>query len=525
MGKAKAKIHIQKIDNYVIPSYAKVKVTTMGNVVNVKYVQRRNDRATIKKVDEDHYMVIKSGEIREYSHTENRSQNTKGVRESLVNLRAILNTNVLDVSKCRWVTYTYQENMMDTERLYEDFKRFMKELRKWGKTKGYDNIEYIIACEPQLRGAWHIHAVMIFDKKAPYIPNVVPQIYDKDKTFKQNLKALKKHKDFNSPLLELWGHGWVTVRPLKDIDNVGAYLSAYMCDIKMDEETENMDMSGYEIVDKPITGADGKIESKKFAKGARLHLYPTNFNIWRTSRGIKKPDIEYMSNYKAQKKVSSGKLTYESTIQLTAEDDSFTNIINNKYYNLVRANSQDDCCKNASKGTVIDKNVNEKMIDVRLLDRETGETEVVAMSKSELAKLDREELKICRERNRKKIEEDKLKEQNNPVKQGIDKHVHDGKIVERLKMDSKNITGMKMTSIGEMWVLPRLVGKMPKFAERMRAKYLYLENKALSDLSDKDRSNAVKRILNELNKVSTLYWVSKHEELDTGNTDNKARTA
>ena len=87
--------------------------------------------------------------------------------KKLGRLRDYLNTNITDVSKGRWVTLTYAENMTNTERLYTDFKKFKQKLKRYLKQE----FEYIVAMEPQGRGAWHAHIVLIFENKAPYIPN------------------------------------------------------------------------------------------------------------------------------------------------------------------------------------------------------------------------------------------------------------------------------------------------------------------------------------------------------------------
>lgn len=71
---------------------------------------------------------------------------------------------------------------------------------------------------------------------------------------------------------------------------------------------------------------------KSIIKSGRLGLYPTNFKIYRTSKGIKKPITEKMLHYQAMEKVKGQALTFEKTIKLT-EDEKFINIINYKHFN------------------------------------------------------------------------------------------------------------------------------------------------------------------------------------------------
>ena len=69
-------------------------------------------------------------------------------------------------------------------------------------------------------------------------------------------------------------------------------------------------------------------------------MYPPKFNIYRCSKGIKKPIVSYELEINAQKKASAGTLTFEKTIKLSDTDSNFKNIINYRHYNLVRDEKQ-----------------------------------------------------------------------------------------------------------------------------------------------------------------------------------------
>ena len=156
----------------------------------------------------------------------------------------------------------------------------------------------------------YAHLVMIFDDKAPYIDNKF--------------------------MADTWGHGFTTTKKLEDVDNVGAYLTAYLGDMDMlefqnlsEEEQNGMRIFGIKEVE-----VDGV--SKSILKGARLHMYPPKFNLYRASRGIKKPVVSYETEKEAQKKVSAATLTFEKTIELSDSDSQFSNTINYRHYNLIR---------------------------------------------------------------------------------------------------------------------------------------------------------------------------------------------
>lgn len=304
-------MEIQKIDNINVQPQALVRVKEMGNIVEIMYSDSYSSKCVIRKIDKDHYIDLRDDtrEVKEFKHLNNRACDLKSISKSLSRLRDYLNTNIIDVSRCRWVTLTYAENMTDTKRLCEDFKNFNKRLRYH-----IGHYEYIVAMEPQGRGAWHCHVVMIFDNKAPYIPNEL--------------------------MSKIWGNGFVTVKKLDDVDNVGAYLTAYLGDMEMQEFCESekaVEIIGKRVEVKSIEiEEDGVIKTKQYIKGARLYMYPPQFNLYRCSKGIKKPVVIYEHEVQAQKKVSAATLTYEKTILLSDQENDFEKTISYRYYNKIR---------------------------------------------------------------------------------------------------------------------------------------------------------------------------------------------
>lgn len=310
------KIEFEKLDQ--IPEKnpnVLVKVTEMGNVVEVQYMSRRNCKQTIQMLQGgEQFVICATGEIKDVEHHNTRKDNKKGLYKTFANARAVINANVTDVEKVRWCTLTYAENMTDTKRLYEDFRDFNKRFQYYCKTHGYSKPEYIVMMEPQGRGAWHAHLLYIWqDQKAPYIAN----------------------QEFR----EMWGHGFVRIKKLDNVDNVGAYLTAYLGDMEIDE----MDISkavGKQCKVVEVEDEDGKKVKKAIVKGARLDLYPANFNMLRCSRGVKRPVAEMMSQEEASKKVSAATKTFESAIKLTDHENDFETVIIREQYNKVRGKNQ-----------------------------------------------------------------------------------------------------------------------------------------------------------------------------------------
>lgn len=297
--------------------YAVTKVTTMGNVIEVQTRQKNASGTPCKKLDKDHYLDTRTGEVLEYQHIANRSESTRSIRNTLTRIRALVNTNVVTPENVRWCTFTYAENMTDTRKLYEDYSKFWKRFCYWCKKNGVEKPEYITVQEPQGRGAWHIHAFFIWQSKAPFIDN-------------------------NQVTAKLWGHGFTSTKALHDCDNVGAYFSAYLGDMPLEdverlpEGEKEKACSATSVLEKEFTDEQGRTKKKKFVKGGRLYLYPPGMNIVRTTRGIKQPEVEIMTLAEATEKVSSAKLTYSSAYEIIGDDGQVVNRISKSYYNRKR---------------------------------------------------------------------------------------------------------------------------------------------------------------------------------------------
>lgn len=298
---------IKKTDEGIIDDSCLVQVTHMNHLVEVRWMRTCNNEMPIKKIDKDSYEILATGEIKEFAKISNRGEFTEGLRRTFKSLRYLINNNFVGNSNELHVTLTYAENMTDTKRLYNDFKVFMILLRR--KYKGISTIDVINVVEPQERGAWHCHVLLRF--------NDIDSIFIK-----------------NEEMRELWKHGYVTVRSLNEVDNIGAYLSAYLTDVELTETTCSILKSGDSVMTKMVDGKE-----KKFIKGGRLHMYPPGMNLYRCSRGIKKPTKEFMLQEDIKKVVKNAAPHYSQTI-IISDDDKVLNTIVYNQYNLKRQNLQ-----------------------------------------------------------------------------------------------------------------------------------------------------------------------------------------
>jgi len=280
---------IIKGENIEIPEVSRVKVKKMNHIVEVTYIEKKNQELLrYKKISKDEMVDKTTGEIIQVEHKEDRKGNISSLRRTISNLRDIINTNFVGGENELFITLTYAENMKDTERLYKDFDKFYKKLKR--RLRGHELL-YISVVEPQERGAWHVHLLL------------------KDLT----CESLYIH---NEEIEKMWGQGFTKTERLHHVDNVGAYLSAYLTNIKEGEETK---------------------------KGQRLYLYPPGMNIYRCSRNVKRPIIVEKEYKQVKEKLEKYK-TYESTYIVIDIDENINgvrqlkqlNCIKKEYYNTRR---------------------------------------------------------------------------------------------------------------------------------------------------------------------------------------------
>lgn len=298
----------EKLDNISIGREDLVTLKTMGNIYEICYLQKKNNKITTQLLNKDYYVNLETGAVSECKHIVNRADNKFQVGQSLKRLRDYINTNVVEPKNCKWVTLTYAKNMQDTKKLYNDFKNFIRRFKEF-----YGHIEYIVAMEPQARGAWHMHLIIIFDKQAPFIPNATIE--------------------------QLWQQGFTKTTKLDNIDNIGAYLTAYLGDMELNQDNlQELEKNGFKMSNLDVKQVNEinniKLkEPKSFIKGGRLYMYPPKFNLYRISRGIKKPTKEFYSYHVAKEKIGLTNPTFSTGYSLTDSVNSFTNKVIYEYYN------------------------------------------------------------------------------------------------------------------------------------------------------------------------------------------------
>lgn len=221
----------------------------------------RKPQATVRRINKYEYEVISSRERRFYEKKEKKL--LESMRKAMKKLRGVIRANFGENEELEaHITLTYRENMQDPKRLYEDFKKWYKQL-KYHYPK--HQFEYIAVAEPQERGAWHIH-LLLKSNKPLWMDNQVEDYLNFETVRDMWRKASKD--------------GGSTRHERINQNDVGKYFEQYFSTI-IDESIE---MSG----DKEAI----KTASKAAKKGSRLHYYPQGFRFYRCSKGIKRPASE-----------------------------------------------------------------------------------------------------------------------------------------------------------------------------------------------------------------------------------------
>jgi hypothetical protein len=329
---SEASVTFKKLEkSSIIREEHQVRVTVMNHIVEIlSLAQEPKMQMTVKKLDKNHYLNLLSGEIFEAHLSENRGQNIAGIKRTQKAIRNLINSNFTGAANELFITLSYGENMTDTKRLYKDYDVFWKRFKR-----KYPDAEYLSVIEPQGRGAWHCHVLIKFiERNKIYISN-------------------------NDVIWPMWGHGFVKTKSLKDVDNIGAYLNAYLSDVEICDDNAEVIMNAIvanncnmvelpdgtskdmnenhvdlQIVEKDVT-EDGVTQKKKYVKGARLHMYPVDMKIYRCSRGIKKAETVKMTYAEAKKIVGPEPANYSRTIVIS-QDEKPLNAITYEQYNMKR---------------------------------------------------------------------------------------------------------------------------------------------------------------------------------------------
>jgi len=175
------------------------KVIVSGNVIEVyRYglpVRTGKDKTSFErrgaqKALETSEEVVRMKEDKSLTNTLRRARNT---------LRRLINANTGKWNEReKFFTLTFKENVTDHEKANAEFRSFIKRLN-YKIFKKHSGLKYVCVVERQERGALHYHIVLF---NMPFV--------------------------HVNELSEIWGHGFVRINEIKDVDNLGVYVVKYI---------------------------------------------------------------------------------------------------------------------------------------------------------------------------------------------------------------------------------------------------------------------------------------------------------
>lgn len=164
-----------------------------GSPLIYDFKRPNTDRHSILVIDEE----SKQKKIESRKSSMNRSRSI---------LRRLINTNAWKWNKTSglpylpiFLTFTFAKNITDIKIANPIFSKFIKRLNYeiYGSKKSL--LKYVVVTEFQERGAIHFHTIFF------------------------NLRHI-----WVDTLTEIWGEGFVKLKKIERVDNVGAYMCKYM---------------------------------------------------------------------------------------------------------------------------------------------------------------------------------------------------------------------------------------------------------------------------------------------------------
>jgi len=232
------------------------KVIVSGDVYEVYEYQKepRNNFDSDRNDDYDALDFENTKYIPEDRKEERRSQTVRDAR-NITRRLALMNFGNND----KFITLTFKENMRDIEYADDQFKKFIMRFKYKFKIS---KLKYIAVREFQKRGAIHYHLLCDWD-----------HIFESEEEIRHYERFLGE---------KIWKHGFVDIKQINHVDNVGAYIIKYM--------TKNIAI--------------------EFFKGKKIYLCSKGLERPMVYRGLEAEEV--IKTYKLQQKKEVFTNSYES---------------------------------------------------------------------------------------------------------------------------------------------------------------------------------------------------------------------
>ncbi len=238
----------------------KIKLIMSDNYAEIISAGRVIEPPHYHRISSNQYINRDTGEIKDYSTTDNRILSVDSLRKTYKRLDWIIKSNFKGEKSEVFLTLGYDSQMNDYETLKQDFNSFRKKF-----DRAYPKCEYIVVVEYKGNGDLHLHILIkSLDNKRLFL----------------NRKLLVK----------LWGQNSVYIKRVRGslgVDKLAWYLNPF----------KNKDKFG------------------------RLMFYKRNFKIYRRSKGIKTPQVITLTYDEAQKMLNDNnyKEYYSSSYSIVGE--------------------------------------------------------------------------------------------------------------------------------------------------------------------------------------------------------------
>jgi hypothetical protein len=187
-------------------------VIKSGHIVEIYEYQNTRAKLPIPEQEEEY-----NGEIEQTEKAEEGTGEEKGDRtdeyKQRTNIRArnqirrLINMNFNNQSL--FVTLTFAKNIQDIAYANDEFKKFIKRIRR-----KQDDFAYVSVMEFQKRGAIHYHMVC---------------------NWKITWETHEELQWREQEIARIWRHGFCDIQEITKLDNVGAYLIKYMTKDNVDD--------------------------------------------------------------------------------------------------------------------------------------------------------------------------------------------------------------------------------------------------------------------------------------------------
>ena len=237
-----------------------IKVKDMGNYIETVYSDvhcQTIKNCPIRKKSKTEY-YDGNGNLKTFNTQLSVEEYEKRLRTKMKYIRDFILKHFYDTDNVLFITLTYSTPMYDTKELNNDFKNFIKRIKRV-----FPPLVYIAVAQIQLNGNWHWHMLIKFKDSVSIPYNAFNTVKDK------------------------WKLGFTYVDPVQNIERIRFYMTNYKVDIPLSDYPYEIDCERIET--KEFINENGEKTITECVIGGGIMKYPYNFKIMRHSKELEPP--------------------------------------------------------------------------------------------------------------------------------------------------------------------------------------------------------------------------------------------